>query len=294
MRVTDRMLFDRASRDGGAARTRLEAAVARASTGQKLVHPGDDPSGAGLVTLHKAAAAQAESIMKAAQAAGDELAVVDSALSEVTNALERAREMAVQFANETYTASQRAAAATEAQSLLDRMVAALNTKVGSRYVMGGTLDGTPPFDATGNYLGNSNPRLIEIAPGVTETANVRAERAVKGSGGGVDVLTTIRTLVTALQTNNQTAVQSTIPTFATGTEQVARERTQAGNAIAIFDAAVAANRAALGDATSLAARLTDADAIEANTALALAQQGLEASLTATASSFKLSLLDYLK
>lgn len=294
MRVTDRMLFDRAARDGGAARTRLEEAVARASTGQRLVRPGDDPAGAGLVVRHQAAAAQADSIMKAAQQASDELAVADSALNDVTNALARARELAIQLANDSYGTRERVAAAGEAQGLLDRMIGALNTRFGSRYVFGGTLDGAAPFDATGNFLGNSNPRLLEIAPGVYETASVRADRAVKGAGGGVDLLTTMRTLVSALQAGNQNAIQSTIPSLATATDQVAGERSVAGNAMAVFDAAVETNRAAHDDATAAAAHLTDADVIEANSQLALAQRALEASLTATASSFRLSLLDYLK
>lgn len=294
MRVTDRMLFDRASRDGGAARSRLEEAVARASTGQRLVRPGDDPAGAGLVVHHQATAARADAIGAAAKAASDELAVADTALNDVTNALARARELAIQLANDSYGTRERAAAATEAQGLLDRMIASLNTRFGARYVFGGTLDGSPPFDAAGNYLGNSNPRTLEIAPGVYEPASVRAERAVKGSGGGVDLLTTMRTLVTALQAGNQTAIQGTIPALATATDQVAFERSVAGNAMAVFDAAVESNRAAHDDATAAAAHLTDADVIEANSQLALAQRALEASLTATASSFRLSLLDYLK
>lgn len=294
MRVTDRMLFDRAARDGGAARSRMEAAIGRASTGQRLVHPGDDPAGAGLVTLHQAAAAQADAIGAAALQAGDELAAVDTALNDVSNALARARELAVQFASDPYTAAQRTAAATEAQSLLDRILAALNTKVGNRYVMGGTLDGRPPFDSAGNYLGNANVRQLEIAPGVLEPTSIRADKAVKGAAGGVDVLTTLRALVTALQSNNQAGVQATITPLATGTDQVAVERTQAGNAMATFDMAAQVNRAARDDATTRAAHLTDADAIEANTELALAQRALEASLTATASGFKLTLLNYLK
>lgn len=294
MRVTDRMLYDRANRDGGAARTRLEAAIGVASTGQRLVHPGDDPAGAGLVTLHQAAAARAESIMGAAQAAADELAAVDTALNELTNVMARAREMAVQFATDAYTAPQRAAAATEAQSLVDRAVAALNTRVGHRYVLGGTADGAPPFDAVGNYFGNANVRQLEVAPGVLETTSVRGDKAVKGAAGGVDFFATMRTLITSLQGNSGAGVQSTITAFATLTDQVAVERTQAGNAMAIFDAAAEANRAARDDATALAAHLTDADIIEANSALALAQRALEASLTATASGFKLTLLNYLK
>jgi len=294
MRVTDRMLYDRASRDGGAARTRLETAIARASTGQRLVHPGDDPAGAGLATLHLAAADRADAILASAQQAGDELAAVDSAFNDVTNGLARARELAVQFASAGYTAAQRAAAAGEAQSLIAQMVASLNTRVGNRYVMGGTLDGTPPFDAAGNYSGDASVRQVEVAPGVLQDASVRADVALKGVGGGVDVLATLGQLVTALQANDQAGVQATLAGLSAGTDQVAVARSQTGNAMAAFDVAAEVNRTARDDATSRSATLTDADIIEANSALALAQRALEASLTATASGFKLTLLNYLK
>lgn len=294
MRVTDRMLFDGAVRDGGAARSKLEEAITRAATGQRLIHPGDDPAGAGLVTQHQAAAARAAAIMGTAQAAGDELASVDTAFNDVTNALARARELATQFASAPYTAAQRTSAAGEAQSLIDQIVAALNTRVGNRYVMGGTLDGRPPFDAAGNYLGDTAVRQVEVAPGVLEDASVRADVAVTGAGGGVNLMTTLAQLVTSLQANDQAGVRATIDGIAAGTDQVAVARTQIGNAMNAFDVAAQVNRVARDDATSRAAHLTDADAIEANTQLALAQRALEASLTATATGFKLTLLNYLK
>ena len=294
MRVTDRMLYERANRDGGAARTRLEQALARASTGQRLVHPGDDPAGAGLATLHQAAAAQAEGIMGAVQQASDEIAAVDTALNDVSNGLARARELAVQYANGAYTAEQRAMAAGEADALLKQMLASLNTRVGNRYLMGGTLDGQPPFDAAGNYLGDTAVRQVEVAPGVMQDASVRADVALKGVGGGVDVLGVITSLATALRTNDQAGVRALITPLATSTDQVSMARAQAGNAMAAFDVAAEANRAARDEATTRAAHLTDADVIEANSQLALAQRALEASLTATATGFRLTLLNYLK
>lgn len=294
MRVTDRMLYDRANRDGGAARTRLEQAISRAATGQRLVHPGDDPAGAGLVTLHQAAAVQAEGIMGAVQLASDEIAAVDTALNDVSNALARARELAVQYASGAYTAEQRAMAAGEADALLKQMLASLNARVGSRYLMGGTLDGQPPFDAAGNYLGDANVRQVEVAPGVLQDASIRADVALKGVGGGTDVLGTLAALATALRTNDQAGVRALVTPLATSTDQVSMARAQAGNAMAAFDLAAAANRTARDEAVTRAAHLTDADVIEANSQLALAQRALEASLTATATGFRLTLLNYLK
>lgn len=297
MRVTDRMLYDRAAKDGGAARTRLEAAVATASSGQKLVHPGDDPAGAGLVTMHLATQARAEAISSAAGQASDELMAVDSALNEVTNGLARAREIAMQFGSAGYSAEQRVAAATEASAIFKQVIAALNTKVGNRHLMGGTADGTPPFDSlTGAYLGDAGVRELEIAPGVLQAASIRADLAFQPAppATGVNVMGTLGALVTALQANDQTAVAATLPDLATSTDQVSLARTQAGSAMAAFDVAIEVNRVARDEATTRAAHLTDADAIEANTQLVLAQRALEASLTATSSSFRLTLLNYLK
>jgi flagellar hook-associated protein 3 FlgL len=293
MRVTDRMIFDRAALDSGAARSRAEEAIGRASTGQRLIHPGDDPAGAGLVALHDAAASRATAVGKAAQQAGDELAAADSALGGVTDALARAREIATQFSSAGYTAAQRSAAGAEVGSLIQGIVASLNTKVAGRYIMGGTLDGQPPFDSGGNYFGDGNVRQVEIAPGVMQDASVRADVAIHGAGGGVDVLATLGALQLALQANDQTAVGAALAPLSTSTDQVSVARTQAGMAMNTFDTAVTVNQLAHDDATSRSAHLTDADAIQANTDLALAQRALEAALSATTQGFKLTLLNYL-
>jgi flagellar hook-associated protein 3 FlgL len=294
MRVTDRMLYDRATNDGNAARSRLERAAGVASTGAKLIHPGDDPAGAAQVTLFKAGAARAQAVAEAAGRASDELAMADAALGDVTNLLARAREVAIQFSSSGYDAAARATASTEVQSLMDGMVAALNTKVGNRYLFAGTADTTAPFLATGAFVANGAVRKVEVAPGVWQDASLRADQAVAGVGGGVDVLATMATLRDALAANDQAGTAATLGAIATGTDQVADLRGHAGVSMSAFDTAVAVNQRAQDDAVTLSARLTDADVIQANTELALARQALEATLTATSSSFKLTLLNYLK
>jgi len=294
MRVTDRMTYDRAAVDASAARTRADEALTLASTGLKLRSPGDAPADAGLVTINDGLAARAAAIGSGAQAASDELSATDAALNDVTNGLARAREIAVQMSNSSYTAQQRADAAGEVQGLLSSLIASLNTQVSGRYVMGGTLDGTPPFGPTGAYAGDANVRQVEVAPGVLQAASVRADVAFKGVGGGTDTLTALSQLVTDLQANNQPGVQSALTALDAGTSQVAAARQQVGTSMAVFDSAVTINKAAHDQAVTRNSHLTDADPIEANTQLALAQRALEASLTATASSFKFTLLNYLK
>jgi flagellar hook-associated protein 3 FlgL len=294
MRVTDRMLFDLATRDAGRARERLEQAISETSSGARLVHPGDDPAGSGLVTLDRARAARLDAIAETAGRASDELQAADGALDAVANGVARAREIAVQLSSAPYSAEDRAAGAKEVRGILADAVGSLNARVGGRWVLGGRLDGKAPFDASGGYSGDDGVREVEIAPGVTQAASVRADVAVKGSGGGVDVLATLSALADALERNDTAASSATIGALATGTAQLGRARGEAGSAMATLDAAVTANRTARDGAKASASRITDADPVEAASALALAERALDAALTATAKGFDLTLLGKLR
>jgi flagellar hook-associated protein 3 FlgL len=305
MRVTDRMMFERAAREGGLSRGRLDEATQRAASGVRVAHPKDDPGAAGMISMERARAERLDAIATTAGRASDELQAADGALSEVANAIARARELAVQLSSSTYSAAERVSGAKEVQGLIQSVVASLNVKVGGRYVLAGTSDGAAPFTgltldafgnvdpATGAYAGDGNVRQVEIAPGLLQDASVRADAAVKGAGGGVDVLATLVALANALQANDPVLAGSTLGDLARGTEQVATARGTGGAAMAGLDGAVAANQAARDDAKARVSSLADADAIQAATDLALAARALDAALTATARSFQLTLVDKL-
>ena len=72
-------------------------------------------------------------------------------------------------------------------ALSQQIVQLMNTQVAGRYIFGGTKDSAPPFDASGNYVGDGNVRQIEIAPGLLQASSIRADVALKGTGGGIDV-----------------------------------------------------------------------------------------------------------
>lgn len=293
MRVTDRMMFDLATRDGGRARQRLEQATAEASSGVRVAHPGDDPGAAGLLALHHAAADRLDAIRTVASRASDELGAADAALSDLSNLISRARELTVQLSNPGYDAAQRAEGADEVRGLVAQAVASLNARVGARYLFGGRADGTPPFDANGNYAGDDGVRQVEIAPGVYQDASVRADVAVKGVGGGVDVLATLQSLAAALDVNDVTAIRAALDPLDGSTTQISTARSRLGEAMSAFDAAAATSRTAADDARAQASSLADADPIEAASRLALAERALEAALAATAQGFRLSLVNFL-
>jgi flagellar hook-associated protein 3 FlgL len=290
MRVTDRLIYDNANRFTGEAQSRATDATAVASSGLRVTQPGDDPAAAGQITLHSQAQGRAQAIADATQAAADELGSVDTALGNISSVLSQARQLAVQLSNGTITAAQRSDGAAAVNGFLSEIVAAANTKVGSRFVFSGTADSTQPFDPTTlAYNGDTGTRQVEIAPGVWQAASVRADVALKGAGGGVDVLAAMQSLSTALSSNNVPGVQASLDALATGITQVSSARASSGNAQNAFDSAHSIATTAVTAEKSATSHLQDADVADAATRLQLAQRALEAAVSASSQSFQLSL-----
>ncbi len=293
MRVSDQQIYRLASLRIGNARTESVVAGEQVDTGKRVTHPWDDASAAGLIARNAQDQARQTAVYGAATQASDELGVVDSAMDQVTNALTRAHELAVQLGSDTYNATDRANGAVEVQQLMTTIVGSLNQRFGDRYVFGGMLDGSPPFNAAGAYSGDANVRQVEIAPGLLQDASVRADQAFKGAGGGVDVLTALTTLSTALSTNNATQIRASVQTLSDGIHQVTNYRSRAGALMNVFDVAASTAKTFSQNAQDSRGHLEDADIFEADTRLAAAQRSLEASMSAATQQFKLSLLDKL-
>jgi flagellar hook-associated protein 3 FlgL len=293
LRVTDRMIFDQASANSARARDEALAAAGEASTGLRVQHPWDDPGSAGLIVRRLGEVERMGTIGKVASRASDELGNADLALGSMTDLLNRGRELALQMSNDTYSPSERAAAGKEVSALMQQAVALGNTRVAGRYIFGGNKDATPPFDATGAYLGDSAVRQVEIAPGELQDASLRADTLLAGAGGGTNVFATLAALSQALSTNDLTGVRNAIGGLDQSLDQVLVGRSIAGAGVNVLETAVTTSKLASDSASASAANLTDVDIVAAASRLALAQRALDASLTASAKSFQLTLLDKL-
>jgi flagellin-like hook-associated protein FlgL len=101
MRVTDKMIFDRATTQMGRAQTRVQDMVNENASGLKLEHPWDDPAGVAPVVAHRLAVKRFQAIETVAGRSSDELVAADNALSGVADVLIRARVLAIQLSNST-------------------------------------------------------------------------------------------------------------------------------------------------------------------------------------------------
>jgi len=294
MRVTDRSIFESARASAAVARERMNRATSEMSSGVRVNHPGDDPMAASQSVLLGADQSAHGARKRALDSTQGELDLADGALGGITDALRRAHELTVQMSNDTYSAQDRAAAAAEVDGLFSSIVAQLNTKSGDRYLFGGTADATAPFDATGTYSGRADTREVEIFPGIYQQSSIRADVALKGVGGGTDVLAALQQLSTDLRANNGTGVRGAISSLSTGLDQVLLARSQVGSFTNVITMASSAAQSAQDATQKKKAVLTEVDPFDAATNLTLAQRALDAALSASAKSFQLSLLDKLR
>lgn len=294
MRVTEAMIYQQTLDRANAALARVAKAQGELSSGLRVEKPGDDPQAAGLLVRHKFDQGQTTAIQNGAQSAADELNAADSALGSVSTVLARAQVLATQFGNDTYTATDRAAAANEVDGLYKQVLASLNTRFGDRYILGGYVDNQAPFADDGTYQGDTGVRQVEVAPGVYEDASIRADVTVKGVGGGVDILQALTDLSTALRSNDADAIRASITSMQTGNNQVSAAQSQVGTSVNIFTSTVNTCAAQITDEKKVIGELGDADVMDASTRLSLAQYALNATLTAASQTLNFSLVNLLK
>jgi len=142
-----------------------------------------------------------EQYLENADAAEATNSLEDTALSQVTNILQRVRELVVAAGNETYGEANRESIATQLEGLREELIGVANTQDGSNeYIFAGFQGDTQPFQNNEfgeiDYHGDSGTRQYQVGSGVS----------VQGYDSGATVFTEIAegngTFVSEGGTNN--------------------------------------------------------------------------------------------
>ena len=141
------------------------------SSGRRILTPSDDPAGsARALSLTHADAANSQ-YQRNIDAANARLGSEDQTLSSVSDLLGRVRTLALEGANGTLGADDRANIATEIRERLKQLVQLANTRDSDgEYLFAGNSTRTQPFVQSGgtvSYVGDQGQRAIAIAPGQT-------------------------------------------------------------------------------------------------------------------------------
>ncbi|MGZ3442656.1 MAG: flagellin N-terminal helical domain-containing protein [Polyangia bacterium] len=273
MRVTESRMMQVAGDAVIATRDRAARAASVASSGTKVDVPSDDP--AGWAEGRRAEVRKSESSGRGDSMgrARDRLAATDQTLGTIGTSLTRIKELAVQMASGTYSASGRSDAATEITQLRATILAAANATGGQgEYLLSGSQGGVAPFTAAGVYSGDSVLSTVEVGEG--QSVQLGVPGTVLTAASGTDLFATIDSLVTALTTNSSAGIQAALIPLDSLVNQVSSARAQSGAQMSALDTADQARTALELHLDDEKTRTLDADAVSAASTLAQAQSAL--------------------
>jgi len=175
-----------AQRALGESRKEMELAMERLSTGSRINSAGDDAAGLAIVERMNT---QIRGLNQATRNANDGIALiktVENALVEVSGMLQRMRELAVQAANDTNTATERAFADNEITSLQKEISrVSLNTRYNGAQILNGS------FSAKSLQVGTEAGETLDFSIGNVESSKLGAyvvdgltQAAQKGANTG--------------------------------------------------------------------------------------------------------------
>lgn len=163
MRIADKMSYNQVNRSISKNRTEMSDLQNQAATQKRVNKPSDDPVAASRVLFSRLDQRGNEQYVKNLNYAKGFLDFTEQSLQELTEALVRAKELALGQSNDASgNAQTRRVVATEIQQLYNQAVQIGNRKLGERFIFGGYKTTSPPFDENGAYLGDEGEMKVHI------------------------------------------------------------------------------------------------------------------------------------
>lgn len=277
MRITEAMSLNNVMEAESRASERLAQLTQMASSGLKVSQPSDDPAAYASIVQRDAQIATVQARSSAATTAAGDLDLAGNVLDQATTLMQQARALAVEGANGTQSAASLAGIATQVDSLRQQLIGLANTHGSNGYLFGGTKSNAPPFDASGNYLGNAGVTHVEIADGVLAVSNASGSQAFTAAGGR-NVFADLQALSTALSTNNAAGIQASVANLDASHAQLLAAQVDTGERAGRLHSASSAMTAALTQMQTSLASVQDADEATTISDMQATQTAYEAAL----------------
>lgn len=169
MRITNNTLTGNYLRNLSRNLEQMQKYQNQLSSGKEVSKPSDNPMLVSKIMNLDNTIGENEQYSKTINSAMDWINTADGALGNVTDTLQRVRELMVSGANGTLSDTERSAIGEEISELSKQVADSLNTKFDGRYVFGGQKTTEPPFSVSGgvlSYGGDTSNISREIAPNV--------------------------------------------------------------------------------------------------------------------------------
>ncbi|PKF62759.1 flagellar hook-associated protein 3 [Psychromonas sp. psych-6C06] len=176
MRISTQVFFQRNVDSVLGQQTKLSQQNMHLSTSKRVIHGSDDAVAISTIQRLKQDLSMGEQFLKNGEMAETANALEETSLQQVTNILQRVRELLVTAGNETYNAQNREAVAVELEGLREELMGVANTRDGnSQFIFAGFEVDTQPYQSnefgTIEYHGDNGDRNYKVGPGVFVQGN---------------------------------------------------------------------------------------------------------------------------
>jgi flagellar hook-associated protein 3 FlgL len=218
-RVTTQMTASNLLANINQSMDRLDTTQQELSTGKKINQPSDNPYGTSLALQLNNQLANLDSYSNNVTDGTGWAQAANASLSDVTDSVQRVRELVVQASNGTLTQADMSADAAEVNQLIDQIKQDANTQYNGQYIFSGAATGTAPYQAGSNdaYAGDTGQVTRQIGPNTSLPVNADLS-SVLGTGqttsgqpaGDGKLLNTLRNIADAMQSGNSGALTASL------------------------------------------------------------------------------------
>jgi flagellar hook-associated protein 3 FlgL len=201
-RITQRAMSDSALRGLQASLSRTATLQNQLSSGKRISNPSDDPSGTASAMTFRSQRSASEQHLRNIDGATGRLNTTDSALTDLSDRLNKIRELMVRSQSGALSTEGRSALSAEVTAVRGNVVDIYNTRYLDRPVFGGTAPGDVALDATDTYVGND--ATVEVR--ISRDATVRVD--VKGTDIAADTVPALLTQIATEMTSGGVSAAS--------------------------------------------------------------------------------------
>jgi len=296
MRVNPNMVPDILA-DMQQSQSAVNIALQEVATGKKVTVPSDNPAAAADMVQNTIETANVDQYTQNVSTMLSRVQTADSSLGTVVTSLTQAISLGTEGANGTNNTSNLQAIATQVQGILKSVVAQANTSYQGTYLFGGTETSSAPYTASSSsssgytYNGNSDVNSVAVGDDMNVQLNLPGSQIFSNSNA--DVLGSLSSLVTALQSGNATAIGTATTAVSAALSNVSQQRVFYGNAESQLNSQETALQQETVSLTSQQSSLVDVDEAQAATDLSQAETANNAAEAAAAKVLPQTLLNYL-
>jgi len=307
MKISTSYLFDRSVKQMSTVQSDLAHTQAQVSAGKQVISPSDAPDQAAAIQRLKSVLNHQDSYLKALTTVKARLEGEDSNLQSVSDMLIRAKELAVQSANDTLNPANRKALAVELKGLRDQMLSLANSRdTNGNYLFGGSRVKQVPFaqDAIGQVTYKGDQTRMQVRVGEQRTIPLNRSGAetfvplvrtdASGQKSTRDFFGVMDYLIAGVTSSNRTAMQRGVGEMDNLLDGVSLARANVGTDLNVIEQQTQAI-----DETKLTLKTTlsnveDLDMAQAITQMNKQMLSLEASQSSFAKITQLNLFNFIK